>query len=54
MDNVDKAFAHYFKTWDIRLPSGAATLKQPGKIEKAGWFISYVFGDNHLDFFRLL
>ena len=51
MDKIEKAFADYFRNWDICLPPGASTLKQPGQIRKAGWFISYVFGDNYLDFF---
>ena len=50
MDKIEKTFAEYFRNWDIRLSSSATTLKKPGKIMRAGWTISYVFGDHHLDF----
>ena len=42
MDKIEKAFADYFKNLEIRLPPGTSTLKKPGQISKAGWFISYV------------
>ena len=51
MDNIERIFAEMFDIWDIRLPPDAVTLKQPGRIKKAGWFISWVFGEDYLDYY---
>ena len=51
MDDVERAFADVFRSWDIRLPSGATVSKKPGKIRKAGWSISYVFADDCLEYY---
>lgn len=51
MDDIGKVFADRFRTWDIRLPPGATASKKPGKIRKAGWSISYVFGDDCLEYY---
>ena len=51
MNRIEAAFTDIFATWDIRLPPVAVTLRQPGKINKRGWAIRYVFGEDHLDFY---
>ncbi len=51
MNRIEAAFAEYFGTWDIHLPPDAVALQQPGRILKAGWYITYVFGEDYLDFF---
>ncbi len=51
MDNIETAFAKTFDNWNIRLPQNATALKQPGKIVQAGWVISYVFGEDYLDYY---
>ena len=51
MNNISTAFAKMFEPWDIHLPTDATTLKQPGKIRQRGWFISYVFGEDYLDYY---
>ena len=51
MDNIHRIFAKAFGNWDIHLPPDATTLKRPGRIKKAGWSISYVFGEDYLDYY---
>ena len=51
MDNIHRVFAEMFAPWNIRLPPDATTVKLSGRIRKAGWSISYVFGEDHLDYY---
>ena len=51
MDNIDRIFAESFASWNIQLPLDATTLRRPGRINKAGWSISYVFGEDYLDYY---
>ena len=51
MDNIERIFAEWLANWNIRLPPDATTLKQPGRINKAGWFISWVFGEDYLEYY---
>lgn len=51
MNNIDTAFAEMFASWSIHLPPDATALKQPGKIRQGGWSISYVFGEDYLDYY---
>ena len=51
MNEIERAFAETFAPWDIHLPQDEASLRKPGKIFKGGWMISYVFGEDYLDYF---
>ncbi len=55
MNTIARAFANYFKAWNIHLPKEALTMRQPGVITAAGWHIQYLFGADeqgaYLDFY---
>ena len=53
MYDIETAFAKTFSNWNIRLPSDAVEQKRPGKIEQSGWFITYVFNEDHMDFYAV-
>ena len=53
MDNIHGIFDKMFANWDIHLPPDATTLKRPGRISQAGWFISYVFGEDYLEYYAV-
>ena len=51
MNNVDTIFAKMFETWDMCLPTDTTILRRPGKITQKEWSISYVFGEDYLDYY---
>ena len=51
MNNIDAVFAKTFDSWDICLPPDATTLKLPGKINRKGWMIRYVFSEDYMDYY---
>ena len=51
MDNIERIFGEMFGIWDIELPPNATRLKRPGRIRKAGWSISWVFGEDYLEYY---
>ncbi len=53
MNDIEAAFAKYFGDSDIRLPEDATAQKQPGTITTRRWIITYVFGEDYLDFYAV-
>jgi hypothetical protein len=42
---IEEKFAERFAHWEIRLPPGAVGTRARGLIQKAGWTIRYIFGE---------
>ena len=51
MDNIERIFGDTFEHWDIQLPANATVDKKRGKIHQSGWSISYVFGEDYMDYY---
>ena len=51
MDKIEEKFANIFRNWNIQLPTNATVEKKRGKIRQNGWSISYVFGNDCMDYY---
>ncbi len=55
MDQIAQIFAAQFAHWKITLPEEALSSRSRGRIRKAGWHITYVFGEDakgpYLDYY---
>ena len=51
MGKIEETFADIFRNWNIQLPANATVEKKRGKTRQSGWSISYVFGNDYMDYY---
>ena len=55
LQSIAEAFAAYFASWEIRIPHDKIAGRRAGHLNKAGWDIRWIFGeednDEYLEFY---
>ena len=51
MGKIEEKFADIFRNWNIQLPANATVDKKRGKIRQNDWSISYIYGNDYMDYY---